>query len=50
MILTDFRRLQSITEHYRRAKEYWKGELNNISGQLGILMCSLKESKVQEIG
>jgi len=28
-------------EHYGRARGYWKGELDDISEQLEVLICSL---------
>ena len=42
------RRLWKTTEHYRRVREYRKGELDNISGWLGVFVCSSKGSRAWE--
>ena len=45
----DTSRLQKTTEYCRRAREYQKEKLNNISGQLEVLMCSLKGFRAWKI-
>ena len=45
----DTSRLQKTTEYYRRVREYQKGDLNDISGWLEVLVCSLKRSEVWKV-
>jgi len=37
-------KLWETIEHCRRVREYWEGELNDITGWFMILVCDLKRS------
>ena len=46
----DTSRLWKSIVHYRRAREYQKGKLNDITRQFRVLVCSLKGFRVWESG